>query len=50
MVKVYESKEEMAAAFKKSASLRKVWKDLTSGKMSFDDFERQGFRTINIVE
>ena len=33
MIKVYETKEEKKAAFKRSVGLRKVWEDLTSGKM-----------------
>ena len=32
MIKVYETKEEKKAAFKRSVGLRKVWEDLTSGK------------------
>ena len=43
MIKVYETKEEKKAAFKRSIGLRKVWEDLTSGKMSFDEFKRQGY-------
>lgn len=49
MIKVYETKEEKLAAFKKSVALRKVWEDLTSGRMSFEDFKRQGFRTVEIT-
>lgn len=48
MIKVYETKEEKKAAFKRSVGLRKVWEDLTSGKMSFDEFKRQGYNTVNI--
>ena len=50
MIKVYETKEEKMAAFKRSIGLRKVWEDLTSGKMSFDEFKRQGYNTVNIVK
>ena len=49
MIKVYETKEEKLQAFKKSIGLRKVWEDLTSGKMSFEEFKRQGYRTVDIV-
>ena len=48
MIKVYESKEEKLMAFKKSIDLHKVWEDLTSGKMSFEEFKRQGYRTVDI--
>ena len=50
MIKVYETKEEKKAAFKRSVGLRKVWEDLTSGKMSFDEFKRQGYNTVNIAK
>lgn len=50
MIKVYESKEEKLMAFKKSVGLRKVWEDLTSGNMSFDEFKRQGYRTVDITK
>ena len=50
MIKVYETKEEKKAAFKRSIGLRKVWEDLTSGKMSFDEFKRQGYNTVNITK
>ena len=50
MIKVYETKEEKLQAFKKSIGLRKVWEDLTSGRMSFDEFKRQGYRTIEITQ
>ena len=50
MIKVYETKEEKTMAFKRSVSLHKVWKDLTSGKMSFEEFKRQGYRTVNIIK
>ena len=51
MIKVYETKEEKKAAFKKKAvRLRKVWEDLTSGKMSFEEFKRQGYNTVNITK
>lgn len=49
MIKVYETKEEKLQAFKKSIGLRRVWEDLTSGKMSFEEFKRQGYRTVDIV-
>lgn len=49
MIKVYESKEEKLLAFKKSIALRKVWEDLTSGRMSFEEFKRQGYRTVDII-
>ena len=48
MIKVYETKEEKKAAFKRSVGLRKVWEDLTSG--SFDEFKRQGYNTVNIAK
>lgn len=50
MIKVYESKEEKLMAFKKSIALRKVWEDLTSGRMSFEEFKRQGYRTVEITQ
>lgn len=50
MIKVYETKEEKKAAFKRAVNLRKVWEDLTSGKMSFDEFKRQGYKTVNITK
>ena len=50
MIKVYETKEEKKAAFKRSVGLRKVWEDLTSGKMSFEEFKRQGYNTVNIAK
>ena len=50
MIKVYETKEEKKAAFMRSVGLRKVWKDLTSGKMSFEEFKRQGYNTVNITK
>ena len=50
MIKVYETKEEKKAAFMRSVGLRKVWQDLTSGKMSFEEFKRQGYNTVNITE
>lgn len=50
MIKVYETKEEKKAAFMQSVGLRKVWEDLTSGKMSFDEFKRQGYNTVNITK
>ena len=50
MIKVYETKEEKKAAFMRSVGLRKVWEDLTSGKMSFEEFKRQGYNTINITK
>jgi hypothetical protein len=50
MIKVYETKEEKMAAFKRSVGLRKVWEDLTSGKMSFDEFKRQGYNTVHITK
>ena len=50
MIKVYESKEEKKAAFMRSVGLRKVWQDLTSGKMSFEEFKRQGYNTVNITK
>jgi hypothetical protein len=50
MIKVYETKEEKKAAFMRSVGLRKVWQDLTSGKMSFEEFKRQGYNTINITK
>ena len=34
MIKVYETKEEKKAAFKRSVGLRKVWEDLTSGRLT----------------
>ena len=49
MIKVYETKEEKKAAFMRSVGLRKVWEDLTSGKMSFEEFKRQGYNTVNIT-
>lgn len=49
MIKVYETTEEKKAAFMRSVALRKVWQDLTSGKMSFEEFKRQGYNTINIT-
>jgi len=50
MIKVYETKEEKMAAFKRSVGLRKVWEDLTSGKMSLDEFKRQGYNTVHITK
>ena len=50
MIKVYETKEEKKAAFMRSVGLRKVWEDLTSGKMSFEEFKRQGYNTVNITK
>lgn len=50
MIKVYETKEEKKAAFMRSVGLRKVWEDLTSGKMTFEEFKRQGYNTINITK
>ena len=50
MIKVYETKEEKKAAFMRSVGLRKVWQDLTSGKMSFEEFKRQGYNTVNITK
>lgn len=50
MIKVYETKEEKKAAFKRSVGLRKVWEDLTSGNMSIEDFKRQGYNTVNITK
>ena len=50
MIKVYETKEVKKAAFKRSVGLRKVWEDLTSGKMSFEEFKRQGYNTVNITK
>ena len=50
MIKVYETKEEKKAAFMRSVGLRKVWKDLTSGKMSFEEFKRQGYNAVNITK
>ncbi|MDO4310994.1 MAG: hypothetical protein Q4C43_09815 [Prevotella sp.] len=41
MIKFYETREEMLEAFKKSVALRKVWEDLTSGRMTFEDFKKQ---------
>ena len=49
MIKVYETKEEKLQAFKKSIGLRKVWEDLTSGRMSFEEFKQQGYRTVDII-
>ena len=43
MIKVYETKEEKMAAFKRSIGLHKVWEDLTSDNMSIEDFKRQGY-------
>ena len=48
MIKLYETKEEKVAAFKRSLGLRKVWNDLTSGKMSMEEFQRQGYKTVHI--
>ena len=48
MIMVYENKEEKMAAFRRSVGLRKVWSDLTSGKMSFEEFKRQGYNTVHI--
>ena len=50
MIKVYETKEEKKAAFMRSVGLRKVWEDLTSGKMSFEEFKRQGYNAVNITK
>lgn len=50
MIKVYETKEEKKAAFKRSIGLHKVWEDLTSGNMSIEDFMRQGYNTVNITK
>lgn len=50
MIKVYETVEEKKEALKRSLGLRKVWEDLTSGKMSFEDFKRQGYHTVNITK
>ena len=50
MIKVYETKEEKQAAFMRSVSLRKVWEDLTSGKMSYEEFKRQGYKTVKITK
>jgi hypothetical protein len=50
MIKFYETREEMLEAFKKSVALRKVWEDLTSGRMTFEDFKKQGYNTVTTVE
>lgn len=50
MIKVYETKEEKQAAFMRSVGLRKVWEDLTSGKMSYEEFKRQGYKTVKITK
>ena len=50
MIKFYETHEEMLEAFKKSVALRKVWEDLTSGRMTFEDFKKQGYNTVKTVE
>lgn len=50
MIKVYETKEEKKAAFMRSVGLRKVWEDLTSGKMTFEEFKRQGYNAVNITK
>lgn len=50
MIKVYKTIEEKKAAFKRSVGLRKVWEDMTSGKMSFKEFKRQGYNTVKITE
>lgn len=48
-IKDYNTKEEALAAFKKSVELRRVWNDLVEGRMTREEFERKGYRTINIV-
>lgn len=50
MIKFYETREEMLEAFKKSVALRKVWEDLTSGRMTFEDFKKLGYNTVTTVE
>lgn len=50
MFKVYKTREEKLEAFKKSVALRKVWDDLTSGRMTFEEFKAQGYNTVNITE
>ena len=50
MIKKYQNKSELEAAFKKSVNLRSVWEDAVNNNISRDEMDRRGIKSVYIVE
>lgn len=48
--KVYKTKEEAVAAFKKSVSARREWEEAIRQNASREELEMKGLKTVGIYE
>ena len=50
MNKVYKTREEAVAAFKKTVTAREVWENAISQNASKEEIEKMGLKTVGIYD
>ncbi|MBQ6747631.1 MAG: hypothetical protein IJR07_11400 [Bacteroidaceae bacterium] len=50
MIKKYQKKSELEAAFKKSVNLRFVWEDAVAKNISKEEMNRRGIKSVYMVD